>query len=189
MLFPADKKPPLHMMYKFIFRFLAVWLITLQALAQSDMIKAKTDIRFTIKNAGLNVEGTFGEAKTTIRFDEQNPELAAFAAVVAVSSINTGIRARDRHLLKEDYFHAAQYPDIQMKSRRISRKDSQHWEGEFDLTIRGITKTLTIPFTYRKTAEGAIFTAQFSLNRLDFQVGMSSWLMGDEVKVRVRIEH
>lgn len=175
------------MMYKFIFRLLAVWLITLQTLAQSDMIKAKTDIRFTIKNAGLNVEGTFSEAKTTICFDEQHPELAAFASVVAVSSINTGIRARDRHLLKEDYFHAAQYPDIQMKSRKIKRKDSQHWEGEFDLTIRGITKTLTIPFTYRKTAEDMLFSAQFSLNRLDFQVGQSSWLMGDEVKVRVRI--
>lgn len=176
------------MMYKLIFRLSTVWLITLQALAQSDMIKAKTDIRFTIKNAGLNVEGTFGEAKTTVHFDEKKPELAAFAAVVAVSSINTGIRARDRHLLKEDYFHAAQYPDIQMKSRRISRKDSQHWQGEFDLTIRGITKTLTIPFTYQKTAEKVIFTALFSLNRLDFQVGTSNWLMGDEVKVRVRIE-
>lgn len=175
------------MMYKFIFRLLAAWLMTLQALAQSDITKTKTDIRFTIKNAGLNVEGTFSEAQTTIRFDEQNPELAAFAAVVAVGSINTGIRARDRHLLKEDYFHAAQYPDIRMKSRKVSRKDSQHWEGEFDLTIRGITKTLTIPFTYRKTAERAIFTAQFSLNRLDFQVGTSSWLMGDEVKVRVVI--
>lgn len=146
-----------------------------------------TEVNFTIKNAGLRVEGTFSEAKTTIRFDEQNPEHTTLSAVVAVSSINTGIRARDRHLLKEDYFHATQYPDIQIKSRRISRKDSQNWEGEFDLTLRGITKTLTIPFSYRKTAEGAVLAAQFSLNRLDFQVGKSSWVMGDEVTVRVRI--
>ncbi|WP_448518523.1 YceI family protein [Rhodoflexus sp.] len=164
-----------------------VGLIAAHAFAQSDAPKIKTDVSFTIKNAGINVEGTFDEVSTTLRWDEQAPENTTITARVVVSSINTNIRARDRHLLREDYFHAAQYPDIRIYSRSIKRKDKQNWEGEFDLTMRGITKKLTIPFSYQKTAQGGIFSAQFSLNRLDFQVGKSSWIMGDEVKVRVRI--
>lgn len=176
------------MIPKLVFQVLTLGMITLQTLAQTDAAAIKTNVSFIIKNAGIQVEGTFGEVYTDLRWDEQVPENSTITARVVVGSIDTGIRARDRHLLKEDYFHATQYPDIRIKSRKISRKDNQHWEGEFDLTMRGITKTLIIPFTCRKTAEALIFTAQFSLNRLDFQVGTSSWLMSDLVRVRVRME-
>jgi polyisoprenoid-binding protein YceI len=172
---------------QFLFGLLCQLLLKPVAQGQLLVAKVPTEVSFTIKNAGLNVQGTFSEATTDICFDEQKPERSLFLAKANVGSINTGIRIRDRHLLKEDYFHATQYPDIQMKSRRVSCKDGQNWEGEFDLTMRGITRTLIIPFTCQKTALGTVFSAQFTINRLDFQVGKSSWIMDDEVKVRVEI--
>ncbi|MDW8205100.1 MAG: YceI family protein [Cytophagales bacterium] len=165
---------------------LTAWILY-QSLAPQQANLAQTLVHFTIKNAGFDVEGTFAQVHVQIRWDEQAAENCFITAQIPVNSINTGIRARDRHLLKEDYFYAAQYPAIQMKSRNISHKGNQNWEGKFDLTMRGVTKTLTIPFSYQKTDKGAIFSAQFSINRLDFQVGKSSWLMGDEVKIRVKI--
>lgn len=162
-----------------------IYLLLLPALLSAQSYSA--DVRFTIRNAGLTVDGSFGEVKPTIIFDEQMPEQANIAATVIVSSINTGIQSRDRHLLKEDYFHEKAFPQILIQSKKIRRLNGTQWEGTFNLTIKGITQTITIPFQHEKTTTGAALKARFTINRLNFKVGSSSWIMGDTVTIQVQL--
>lgn len=167
--------------------FLAIVLAMHGSILQKELTNLKTKVTFTIKNAGFNVEGTFTEIKTVILWKEEAPESSQISSVVKVKSIDTGIHLRDKHLLSEEYFYANKFPEIVMQSRRLQRKDATHWEGVFELTMRGTTRQMVIPFSYKQINGNGIWSAYFTLNRLDFQIGEKSWLMGNEVKVHVAI--
>lgn len=64
-------------------------------------VDAGSIIKFTIKNFGLPVEGTFTDLQGEITFDIQNPANGKFNVSVDANSINTGIEMRDNHLRKK----------------------------------------------------------------------------------------
>lgn len=64
---------------------------------------SKSSVQFSIKNAGLTVDGTFDEIHGTIQFDEQQLASSSFKVKIPVKSLNTGIEMRDKHLKKDDF--------------------------------------------------------------------------------------
>src|SRR4051812_30684356 len=71
-----------------------------------------SQVKFVIKNMGLNVDGTFGGLKGTIFFDEQNLKNSNVEVSVDVNTINTGIKKRDKDLMDEKYFNEEKYKHI-----------------------------------------------------------------------------
>lgn len=165
----------------------AVFIASLFAFTtiKSRTISSST-VAFTIKNAGLSVDGTLGNLKTTV-FDFDIADLAnsKIEATVDVSTINTGIDKRDEHLRNEDYFDVAKYPKITMKSTRFAMSKAGNAIGYFNLTIKNKTKAITIPiFTTEKDGK-TTFTTKFTIDRLDYGVGTSSFILSDDVKVSI----
>ncbi|MEQ8926316.1 MAG: YceI family protein [Fulvivirga sp.] len=147
-----------------------------------------SEISFSIKNAGIKVNGAFQLEDATIKFNPDDLDNCTIEGSIKVNTIDTGIGLRDKHLKKEDYFDAEKHPLITLKSKTIKRNDSDSFEGVFDLTIKGITKNITISFAVNKTDKNqTTYSAQFEIDRLDFGVGSDSWIMGDEVKVFVTL--
>ncbi|TPG65982.1 YceI family protein [Hymenobacter nivis] len=144
---------------------------------------AESAVRFQIKNAGLTVDGTLAGVDATIQFDPAHPEQGHIQATVPVSTIRTGIGLRDQHLQKPDYFDAAQFPTIALQSKTIRLVGPGRFEGVFALTMKGITRDVTIPFTVSAAHE---FRGQFQVNRLDYGLGKTSLVLADEVTVSVR---
>ena len=97
------------------------------------------------------------------------------------ASINTDNDARDNHLRTPDFFDAARFPTITFKSTSVK----QVAQGELDvtgtLTIKGVSKTLTVPVKSWITAPNptkpgedlAGMEATLKLNRLDYNVGIA----------------
>src|SRR6476620_10065302 len=93
------------------FTFLLVSLLVTKA-QQYKPVDEKSEIKFVIKNFGLNTSGSLTGLKGTINFDPSNPAASSFNVSVDVNTVNTGSDARDNHLKKEEYFDVAKYSTI-----------------------------------------------------------------------------
>jgi polyisoprenoid-binding protein YceI len=105
------------------------------------------------------VRGSFEEFEGTAVFGE-NPELNV---TIQVASVNSRNADRDNHLRSADFFDVENYPTITFKSNQYEIKgDIVEITG--DLTIKDVTKTLTIPLEYTGEA-----TDPFGNQRVGFE--------------------
>ena len=139
-------------------------------------------IHFQITNAGFTVEGTLSGLEARGQFDPAHLAQASIRASVPVSSLQTGVGLRDRHLQKADYFDAARYPAITLQSKSFRRLAAGQYEGLFVLTMKGVSHDVTLPFTVSPTQE---LRGTFRLNRLDYGVGKKSLLLANEVTISI----
>ena len=160
-----------------------------------DVVHSSID--FSIRHLVSRSKGKFNEYDGTVTYNKANPSATRIDATIKVESIDTGNERRDGHLKSEDFFNAAQYPDITFKSKKAVEKDGKlHVTGDF--TMHGVTKEITLPVEVLGTgmhpmakAPVAGFSADITLKRSDF--GVDSWtdaagVLGDEVHVNILIE-
>lgn len=142
-----------------------------------------SQVSFKIKNAGFNVSGSLQGLEAEIVFDETDLENSSFNASVLVETIDTGIEKRDKHLKAKSYFDVATHPRIQFTSTAIRKKGDQY-EAEGTLTIKGVSKTVSIPFTFQDNT----FDGTLSLDRLDYGVGKKSLILSREVEIHLVVK-
>ena len=99
----------------------------------------------------------------------------------------------------EEMLEVAKYPTITFKSTRIASRDASHYDVTGDLTMRGVTKSITIPIEFgglvtTRMGPRAGFSAALTLNKSDFQVPFNRefepgrFVIADEIKVELQIE-
>ena len=159
--------------------------ITAQA-QQLKPIDSKSEVKFTVKNFGINTPGTFSGLKGTIQFNPSTPSSASFNVSVDVNTVNTGIDMRDNHLKGEDYFNAEKYPTISFVSTGV-KADNNGYIVSGQLTIKGISKPVSFPFTAVQQNGGMLFTGDFSINRKDFDVGGGSAVLSNNVDISLKV--
>ncbi|RAK38655.1 UNVERIFIED_ORG: polyisoprenoid-binding protein YceI [Chitinophaga ginsengisegetis] len=175
-----------------------IWLLCLLAfcsIAAQAQHYVPTDagskVQFTIINHLIftsTVNGYFKGLKGSIRFDPHDLKSSSIDATVAVNTISTGIGKRDRDLLEEKYFNAAKYPVMRIVSTGIAATDKPStYQLTAALTIKGITRTITFPFTAVVSAEAVQLTGKFTINRKDFQVGPDN-AIDDKLTVTLNVQ-
>src|SRR5690606_13909722 len=90
------------------------------------------------------VRGSFKEVSGVLNFDAKNPANSSVEASIKASSIWTGVADRDGHLRSADFLDAENYPELTFKSTRVNIKNDHNAEVVGDLTIRGVTKPVTL---------------------------------------------
>lgn len=165
--------------------FLFFLMSALGSSAQTLTTLAKAEISFSIQNAGVTVNGTLGAPSGTIALNPEKIQTSSLELSVQAASIKTGISMRDAHLKKKEYFGVTDFPAIILKSKFFG-KQGDIFKGYFLLTLKGITKDVTIPFTLKPEGDKMLAEGSFIINRLDFGVGSKSLVMGNEVKVIVK---
>ena len=151
---------------------------------------------FRIKHAGCTwFYGRIDNPSGTIEFDPENPESLSVDLALQVANINTGAEQRNNHLKSADFFDGNQFPTISFKSTKAVAGDAENtYELTGDLTMRGITRSITIPFEY--TGEGRFrggprygFASQFTINRSDWDVSFGiGTMLDDEVQITFGLE-
>ena len=149
---------------------------------------AQSKVSFTIKNAGTTVEGYFVEFETDVVVDSKNLKASRFDGKVKISSIQTGIAMRDRHLLKKEYFNAEKFPEMNFKTREMKLMSDGSFRAVGDITIKGTTRALEFKIVTETSGTKSVYRAQAKLNRRDFEVGGWSLTMSDEVVLNIIIE-
>jgi polyisoprenoid-binding protein YceI len=98
----------------FVFMLLISAIRTSTLYAQSTVTRSA--ITFEIKNLGITTGGSIGGLVTRVHFNPANLNASTLEASVDVATINTDNSAKDEHLRSEDFFDAARYPKISLKS-------------------------------------------------------------------------
>lgn len=162
---------------------------------------AHTSIGFKVKHLGLvDVPGYFRDFKGAIDFNAENPAKSSVTFSAKMTSVDTGVAARDSHLRKADFFEVEKYPEMTFTSTKVEMTKKQ-WFVTGDLTLKGVTKSVTFPFNIagflpdqRSGGTRMGVVAETSVNRRDFGVNYGSNLpngkpmLSDDVKVVLNIE-
>ena len=80
------------------------------------------------------------------------------------------------------------FPVISFQSTQITALSNQSgFRMQGMLTIKGVSKSISFPFQAKKEKSGYRFTGEMELNRLDFGVGESSWILSSPVTVQLNV--
>lgn len=163
---------------------------------------AHSSIGFAVKHMMIStVRGEFKNYSATVQYDEKKPEASQFEAKIDVASVDTRNSQRDDHLRSADFFDASNHPQMIFKSKSVKKIANNKYQVIGDLTIRGVTKTVTLegegfspvlknPWGQMVTAVSAATT----INRKDFgltwntAIEAGGVLVGEDVKIELNIE-
>jgi polyisoprenoid-binding protein YceI len=128
-------------------------------------------VNFSINGMfGIDVNGTVADLRSEINFHPDDLLHSVITATVGSTTINTKNKKRDNHLRSADFLNVEKYPSIRFVSTHF-RKIGEYYVVEGDLTLKGVTKKISIPFEFTDSGSSAIFTGEFDIDRVDFGVG------------------
>lgn len=162
---------------------------------------AHSILGFSIRHLEIAwVEGRFKDFTGVINYDEKDISKSSVDFSAKVASIDTGVEPRNAHLRTADFFDANTYPEMTFKSTKVERKGRDDYMLYGDLTIKGVTKPVALPFTiagavkdpWGNTRFG--IEAQTKINRRQFGINYERTLanggsvVADEVTINLQLE-
>ena len=142
---------------------------------------------FSIEFKSKDPSGSFKIMEGDIDFDEKDLSSSNFDFKIDVRSISTGNGMMTKKAQTPEWFDSAKYPYAKFKSTKVEKKEGSTYNIIGNLTIKGITKTVTVPATYVKSGSKITFKGTFNVNRIDFKVGKKSDAVPDIMKVNFEI--
>jgi polyisoprenoid-binding protein YceI len=148
---------------------------------------ANAKISFSVKGPFGTVHGSFSELKATIEFDEKSPAKGSITASVEAKTVSTGVGLRNHDLrTEEQWLDTDKYPQIKFQSKKIEKTD-KGYKAIGDLTLKGTTKPVEIPFTFSPKGDEGVFKGQFVIKRGDYKVGKTGGSVGNDVTITLEI--
>lgn len=137
----------------------------------------------------------FDRMQASFTYDPAHPAQATVSADVEPGSVNTGQPALDRELAGEAWFDAVHGKTIGFVSHAIDVGDGHHGKMTGDLTMRGITKPVTLDVTFNGTGIGfgppvprVGFSATGIVRKTDFGMTKFAGVLGDDVQIAIEAE-
>jgi polyisoprenoid-binding protein YceI len=193
-------------MHKILITLIAIMSIVLCAdfasaeLEKWDIDKGHSSVYFDVRHTYATVRGYFEDYTGSVQFDADNMEMGRIKLEVKTKSVNTGIPNRDNHLRADEFFAVKKFPTMTFESTEVKQKQDNEYMVEGNLTVKGKTQKVAVPFTYfgsrenplKKGQQVAGFEARFTVNRLDYGVGSGKYVemgtIGNKVNILVTLE-
>jgi cytochrome b561 len=148
-------------------------------------------LTFTAFQSGEPVEGLFRSFTAEIRFSRENPAAGSAEVEIDMASVDTGSSDRDQTIRSEVLFHVAEYPKARFVASRFEALGENRYRAPGQLTLRGVTRDLELPFTLeieqREDRLLARAEGKLEIDRLDYGVGQGQWQDTSVVADRVII--
>lgn len=157
---------------------------------------AHTDVLAQWNHFGFsNPTAHFGSAEGTLVYDAADVGKSSVEVKLPLTGLNSFTGKFDDHLKSADFFDAAKFPAATFKSTRVESAGTNKLTVTGDLTIKDITKPVTLDVTINGGGEhpmakvpAAGFDATTTIKRSDFGVGAYAPNVSDEVKIRITTE-
>jgi polyisoprenoid-binding protein YceI len=156
---------------------------------------AHSRIGFQARHAmGTSVRGSFGEFDGTVHLDPTNVDNSWAKITIKPASVTTGQEQRDGHLTTGDFFDIENHPEITFQSTSSEKVDDETYNVTGDLTIKGVTKPVTIEWTFNGSAKDpygnlrAGFEGKATINRSDWGMNFNAALETGGVLVSEKIK-
>ncbi len=147
----------------------------------------KSTVAFAYKQMGVPSEGKFRKFAAAVAFDPAKPSAASARIDIDLASIDTGSKEGDDEVMGKQWFHVKSHPQARFVSSAVKALGGNRYEVAGLLTIKGRSREVSAPFTFRREGAAAVFEGGFVLNRLDFAIGEGPWADVGTVANEVRI--
>jgi polyisoprenoid-binding protein YceI len=142
---------------------------------------------FTATWEGTPFHGVFHRFVARIAFDPADLEGSRFDVEVDVTSADTRSSDRDEGLSDPEWFDYARHPKATFVSQSYRALGDDRYEATGTLTIKGIAREITFPFSWEPHGDGVRLRGETKLVRTDFDVGVGEWSAGDVVGLEVDV--
>lgn len=162
---------------------------------------AHSQIQFTVRHMMISkVRGWFEKFDGTFHLDEKNPTASTVDVKIDAASINTREPQRDAHLRSADFLDAENFPYLTFKSRKVEVLDESHAKLYGELSIKGISRPVSLDVEYTGSAKSPWgttsvgFNGRAVINRKDWNLNWNKaletggFLVGDEITVDIELE-
>jgi polyisoprenoid-binding protein YceI len=153
-----------------------------------------TRIGFSARHAMVTkVRGHFDAFEGSAHVDTANPANSSVTVTINAGSVTTGNEQRDGHLKTPDFFDVENYPEITFVSTNVER-DGAEWAITGDLTINGVTKSITVPFEETGSAKDPFgntrvgFEGGATIDRTDWNLKFNATLETGGVLVSEKVK-
>jgi len=142
-------------------------------------------------NPTANFEGVTG----TIHWNAADPTASSVEVEIPMSGLRAFSADFNKHLSSADFFDVAKFPDASFKSTSVTAAGANQYTVVGDLTLKGITKPVTLKITSFKCMPNPIMQkdacgvdATTMIKRSDFNMGKYAPNVGDEVTLSIAVE-
>ena len=171
--------------FHFIAQSLLITALAFATVWNVDTEKSK--VTFTVKGPFGTVHGSFTGLKATIKFDEKDLAGSSVSASIDAKTVSTGVGLRNRDLRNEEiWLNTDKFPTINFKSNKIE-KTGNGFKAIGELTLKGTTKPVEIPFTFSEKGSEGVFKGQFQINREDYKVGKTGGSVGNAISIELEV--
>ena len=129
------------------------------------------EVEYTLILTGNEVTGSFSAARAVAVFDLDTAENSTLNAIVETNSGITGRPQVDDSLPGPSWFASTQFPEATFTSTGFKSADASSWMVTGNLKIRDIERTIEFPMEIDEATNSA--SGGFTINRLDFEIGVS----------------
>ena len=151
-------------------------------------------IGFSARHAMVTkVRGAFNDIDGTLQLDGTDPSRSSANVTIQVASIDTRNADRDAHLRGSDFFSVEEFPTITFGSTSARQAGQSAYELTGDLTIRGVTRSVTVPFELTGSAVDPWgntrvgFEGSVSVNRKDWGLTWNAALEAGGILVSEKV--
>jgi polyisoprenoid-binding protein YceI len=160
-----------------------------------------SEVSFKVKHLVIStVVGNFKTFDASIETNKEDFSDAVIKFEAEIISINTKNEQRDAHLKSADFFDAENHPKMTFTSNTVKKISDFEMQVKGNLTLRGITKEVTLSVIYNGTVRGfgnstvAGFEVHGKINRFDFGLQWNALteaggvVVSNEVKIEILAE-
>ncbi len=147
-----------------------------------------SSISFSGQHVGNTFNGRFASWLANIEFDPIKPEMSKVMVTIDLASATTGNAMYDKTLKTADWFDVAKTPQARFVTTSISRGGAHAYVADGQLTIRGKTVPVKMPFTLVITGNTATMHGKVTLNRTDWGIGSGSDPKGEWVSLSIPVQ-
>lgn len=154
------------------------------------VIAADSYIKFSgVQNKKTEFKGEFQTFTPVIVFDKDNLEASSIRVEVDLASVESGSEKRDGMLKKSNWFDVENTPKGIFVSNKIELESEGKYKVEGLLTLKGIEQPVTLFMNYVELGRLIELSGDYTLNRLDFKLGLGAWKNPDWVKHEVEVNY
>lgn len=153
-----------------------------------QIIAEDSQLTFEGTMLGIPVIGVFERFSAEINFDPAAPEKASVTVTIDMTAINSRHDERDLALRLPEWFSVLAFPEAHFSARGFKEDGPGHYVTSGTLTVRGVSRNVTLPFDLHIENGEARMTASLDLQRDDFRIGQGEWASNKIVSYGVQID-
>ena len=152
---------------------------------------ARSEVRFLVRAMKIPIDGRFKRVSGRLELDFEHLAASRVEVQIDLASLDIGLPGTEAELKKGEWFAVERFPVASFVASDIRRVGPRQYRAVGEFTLKGVTRTLALPFERVHEPGGEALDGSISIRRLDFGIGAAEWadlrLIGNEVQVHFKL--